>query len=345
MYCNFLNKGATRWLLSSILIFSSNQVFAMGECGLSCCLAGANSSGVTLAKNFGLAVQYEYSDMVTIRNGTNSVTPDQVIDQHWNMGSSYSVPTKMIMEKLSFIGAYPVNERWQILGIVPLVRNQMDMRQKSGMGMVMNMTMDTISGLGDVSALALYTAYTDAPVRPKERLTLGFGVKMPTGSNDARKSNGDLVHAMMQLGSESWDGLFTLNYMRAWYPLVTQVNAFYHLTTEGDGGYEFGNQYGVDVVGRYQVSNYVNLGLEANVIHADRDKDHNGNFSAPATSMVDNTANTGLTSVFVSPGIQVKIPDSGGSVGLKDQHPVRQDVNGYQQVLDGRWLATVSWAW
>lgn len=29
-------------------------------------------------------------------------------------------------------------------------------------------------------------------------------------------ASGKYVHAMMQLGSGSWDRLFTLNYMRAW---------------------------------------------------------------------------------------------------------------------------------
>lgn len=323
----------------------SGQALALGECGLSCCLAGANSSGVTLAKNFGLAVQYEYSDMETILDGTDKVSPDEVLNQFWTSGSSFMVPVKMTMEKLSFIGAKPINERWSLIGIVPYLRNNMDMRMRNPAGMTMDMTMDEISGLGDVSLLAFYTAYTDAPIRPKERLTLGFGIKAPTGKNDTRTASGNYVHAMMQLGSGSWDGLFTLNYMRAYYPLVTQVNAFYHLTTTGDEGYEFGDQLGVDLIGRYQVASFVNLGLELNAIRTARDVDHDGNYSRPAMSMVDNPANTGLTSVLLSPGIQYKIPKSGGALELKYQHPVYQNVNGFQQVLDGRWLATGSWAW
>lgn len=321
------------------------QALALGECGLSCCLAGANSSGVTLAENFGLAVQYEYSDMQTIRAGSSEISPDAVLDRFWTPGSMYSVPTKMTMEKLSFIGARPINERWSMVGIVPYLRNNMDMRMRNAMGMTMDMVMEEIAGLGDVSLLAFYTAYTDAPVRPTERLTLGFGVKAPTGKNDYRTASGNYVHAMMQLGSGSWDGLFTLNYMRAFYPLVTQVSAFYHLTTEGDEGYEFGDQMGVDLIARYQVASYVNLGLELNTIHTKKDVDHDGKYSRPATSMVDNTENTGLTSVSISPGIQYRIPKTNGSVELKYQKPVYQYVNGYQQVLDGRWLVTGSWAW
>lgn len=338
----FRNKFL-QFFLSILLVATSGRSMALGECGLSCCLAGANSSGVTLAENFGLSVQYEYSDMVTIRNGTDSISPDAVIDLFWSGGNAYSVPTKMVMEKLSFIGAWPINERWQVLGIVPYIRNNMDMRSKSNMGMVMDMKMKTISGLGDASVLAFYTAYTDAPVRPKERLTLGFGLKTPTGKNDSRTSSGAMVHAMMQAGSGSWDPLFTVNYMRAWYPWIMQVSGFYHMTTESDEGYEFGDQVGVDLMVRKQVSSYFNVGVELNAIHTAKDKDHDGNYTR--RTMLDTVDHTGLTSISITPGIQYKIPNSGGSVGLKYQRPIYQDVNGYQQVLDERLLLTVSWAW
>jgi len=332
-------------VLGLATLMTSLQAQALGECGLSCCLAGANSSGVTLAENFGLAVMYEYSDMETILNGTNEVSPDAVIDANWMSGMMYSVPTKMTMEKLSFIGAKPLNERWSLIGIAPLLRNNMDMRMRNGAGMTMNMTMEEIAGLGDVTVLAFYTAYTDAPIKPTERLTFGFGIKAPTGKNDERSANGNLVHAMMQLGSGSWDGLLTMNYMRAYYPIVFQANAFYHLTTEGDEGYEFGDQFGLDLIARYSATNYVNLGMELNMIKTQKDEDHDGQYSRPTMSMVDNTDYTGLTSISLSPSIQYRIPDTTGSVELKYQHPVYQDVNGYQQVLDGRWLVTGSVAW
>lgn len=319
--------------------------WALGECGLSCCIGGTSTSGVTLGKTLGLSAQYEYTDMETIRHGSGELTPDEVLNRFWVMGSSYAVPTKMTMEKLSLIAAKPVNERWQVLGVVPFVRNNMDMRMRMPMGMVMNMEMEEISGLGDVTVLGLYTAYTDAPVRPNSRLTLGFGVKTPTGKNDETTPSGSMVHAMMQPGTGSWDAILTLNYLRAWYPLITQINAFYHYSTESNEGYEFGDQAGLDLIARYQAGTYINLGLSLSAIHAGKDTDHDGQYSRPANSMPDNTDNTGLTSVFIAPGVQYKIPDTGGNVELKYQLPLHQHVNGYQQVVDSRWLLTASWAW
>jgi len=127
------------------------------------------------------------------------------------------------------------------------------------------------------------------------------------------------------------------------YPLVLQANLFYQLTTEGFNGYEFGDKFAIDLAAKYQATQYVNLGVEVNAVHAEQDKDHDGKYSNPVRSMIDNPDFTGLDSVFVSPVVQVKIPNSGGSAEFKYQVPVYQDVNGFQQVIDWRALATVVW--
>ena len=326
-------------LFFTLVLLSGRDAHALGECGLSCCIAGATTSGVTLAENFGVSLVYEYAFMETIRNGTDSVTPDQVLDG--KPGVSYSVPTEMKMQKLSLVGVLPVNERLQLLASVPYVINDMDMGSKDAMDMRMNMSMEQISGLGDVTLMGLYTLYTDAPVRPGHRLTVGLGVKAPTGKTDERKPHGNLIHAMMQPGSGSWDPLFLVNYTRGLYPLVLQANLFYQLTTEGFNGYEFGDKFSFDLSAKYQATNYVNLGVEVNGIHAEKDDDHDGRYSNPVNSMIDNPDFTGLDSIFVSPVVQVKIPNSGGSAKFKYQVPVYHDVNGFQQVVDWTALASV----
>ncbi len=315
---------------------------AAGECGLACCLAGASTSGVTLAGGFGLSVQYERTRMETIRHGTTAVSAEEAINHHWTAGTSYSVPTQMTMDKLSLIGVYPASEQWRVVAILPYIANEMRMRMKSASGAIMDMPMDAVSGVGDVSVLALYTAYSDSPIRPTQRLTLGIGLKAPTGDSAVRTSAGTLVHAAMQPGSGSWDGLLTASYVRAYYPLVLQANLFYHLTTEGREGYEFGDQLAYDLIARYQVADYVNMGLELNGVYAARDQDQAGRFTDPS-SMLGNIGYTGLRSHLLSVVMQYKIPSTGGSAELRYQLPVHQDVNGYQQVVDARLLASLTW--
>lgn len=141
----------------------------------------------------------------------------------------------------------------------------------------------------------------------------------------------------------SWDPLFTINYMKAYYPLVLQTSFLYHLATEGDRGYEFGDQLSLDLMARYQVLNYLNLGLELNGLYAGRDVDHDGKYSRPGVSLVDDTDNTGIKSVMISPGVQIKIPGNGGSLDSKAQFPLYQSARGIQQVVDWRVLTALVW--
>ncbi|MBI5185215.1 MAG: hypothetical protein HZA01_05760 [Nitrospinae bacterium] len=327
-----------------LALVHSSTAWAFGECGLSCCIGGAVNSGGALAENLGLSFQYEYMHMESILDGGREISPTGALNQNWKRGGYYTVPDNMIMEKYTLTAAYPATERLQFLGILPYVKNNMDMLMKSSTGTVMRHRMDTVDGLGDISLLGLYTAYTDAPIRPSRRLTLGLGLKTPTGKNDERTSTGAMVHAMMQPGSGSWDPLFLANYMRAFYPLILQANLLYHLSNKGDEGYEYGDQLSYDLIARLQAHNYINLGLEINGIHAWRDKDHDGKYSHPLSSMMDNPDYTGLNSIFLSPHFQIKIPNTGGSVQVKYQTPVFQEVNGLQQVVDWRILMSTSWA-
>lgn len=339
--------------LFAVIVGSSPKAYALGECGLSCCVAGAFASGSTLARNFGLTLQYEATEMRTIRQGTGRITPDKVLDNkasEWPaappQAKEFTVPTEMRMEKWSVLAAYPATERIQLLGIIPFVRNEMDMRmimrRTSGSTSKMNHSMDDVSGLGDITLMALYTAYTDAPIRPEQRLTLGLGIKTPSGKNNEKTSSGDYAHVMMQAGTGSWDPLFVMNYMRAFYPVVFQTSLIYQYATEGDEGYEFGDQVTLDLIMRDQVANYVNLGFEINGLYAGEDKDHDGNYSSPETSILDNEANTGITAIYFSPTIQVKLPQAPVSMDIKYQVPVYQDANGTQQVVDSRWLFAIA---
>lgn len=323
------------------LLVSTNS-FAMGECGMSCCLAGAKSGGIGLGSKFGFSFFYEYSYMETIKDGNKDISPDDVINREWSMGSTYKVPTEMIMKKYSFIGSYKINDHWSTLIVVPYIVNDMDMRSKSSMGMIMNMSMDTIKGIGDVVLMTNYDAYSDLPVRPTKALSFGFGLKLPTGKNTEVGKNGKYVHAMMQPGSGSINPIVSISAMKAWYPLVLDGSLTYQHSTKGDEGYQFGSQLAVDLSLKYQVHDYVNLGLEMNGIHAGEDEDREGKYTM-TSSMIDTPTNTGLDSLSISPVAQIKIPNTGGNLQLKYQLPIYQEVNGYQQVLDWRILSNLTW--
>lgn len=62
------------------IIFTSGVVYAHGECCLSRSLFEATTSNVTTASNFGLSLQYEYTNMETIRDGSDRVGHDTLLD-------------------------------------------------------------------------------------------------------------------------------------------------------------------------------------------------------------------------------------------------------------------------
>ncbi len=329
-------------ILLTITLLIPLKAFAAGECGLSCCIAGASTSGVTLASKFGISLQYEYSYMKPLSEGSTEVTSGYVLDKKFSAGATeYKVPLEMVMQKYSLIGSYPVTSDFMLIAIVPYVINDMTMRHRIGSS-VMDMKMDTVSGIGDISLIALYNFYQDEPIRPTARFSGGIGIKTPTGSNSEKDTDGQLYHAMMQPGTGSWDPLFMVNGMLFLDPVWLQVNIFYHLTTKGDSGYEFGDQLSADIVSRYQLFNYINIGLEVNGVYAGKDKDHDSRFTTN-TALLDDTSNTGLFAVYVTPAIQIKIPNTGGSFEIKYQQPVYQYANGIQQVIDWRVFASLTW--
>lgn len=353
----------------TLLLFSmaaARLVYAHGECCLSKSLTDATTSTMSLSQNFGLSLQYEYSNMKTIRDGDDRVRPDDVLEgisARWpatlQEARSFTVPTRMIMQKYTLLGVYRFTEKIQFLASLPYVINDMNMRMVTrganggqhhhavsdtpGNDVKMDMKMSTVEGMGDMTLMGLYTIYADNVVQPEKKLVCGLGLKSPTGENDETTDEETLVHATMQPGTGSWDPLFLTSYLHTFSPWVFQTNLFYHLTTEGDEGYEFGDKLSLDLIGRYRAVKYVSPGVELNGLYMGKDRDHDGKYSRPEESLLDNTDNTGITSLSITPTIQVNIPKTGGSLDLKFQKPLYQHVNGIQQVVD--WRAVVSLVW
>lgn len=100
-----------------------------------------------------------------------------------------------------------------------------------------------------------------------------------------------------------------------------------------------GDRLNADISARYRLTSMFNLKLDVNGIWAGKDKtdgtiDSSGlvAYQNP-TSMIDNVVNTGIKSLFISPGFQwVASP----SIVISGEYrqPVYQKTNGIQQVTD-----------
>ncbi len=309
------------------------------ECGLSCCIA-AGVEGVGSATGFSVTAQYELMDMKTIKQGTTKLSPQQA---RTITGTNLSVPTNMVMQKISTNIAYRVNEDQAVVLTVPYIINDMEMLSAMGMPM----TMDTISGLGDVSMVYLHNVYTDTPIRTRKRLSLGMGLIAPTGKHDHRNASGQRVHMMMQTGTGAWGGVLLANGTLAFGERddggalwLVNPSLTYQTNTRNDLGYKVGDRFNYDLSTRYRLTSMFNLKLDVNGIWAGKDST-DGTIDAAtgrvgyqnATSIIDNVANTGINSLFVSPGFQWVVTPSFILSGEYRQ-PVYQNTRGIQQVTD-----------
>ncbi len=100
----------------------------------------------------------------------------------------------------------------------------------------------TISGLGDVTLLAMYRLYQTHKDSTflVHTLQMGGGLKMPTGKFN--EANSGTVNPSFQVGTGSWDYLLASEYIvrRKQFGLNTLLN--YIVKTENQKSYRFGNQ-------------------------------------------------------------------------------------------------------
>ncbi|TLS66556.1 hypothetical protein FEF65_10375 [Mariprofundus erugo] len=333
------------------------------ECGLSCCIA-AGVEGVGSATGLTVTTQFDLMNMKTIRQGTGKISPTQAINNNLATRpamSSYSVPTKMVMQKFGVSVAYRMDENNAFVLTVPYVINDMEMMMgmKTMAGMTYRpMTMATIQGLGDMSLVYMRDVYKDADIRTRQRFSLGIGVKAPTGKHTFRNSSGDLVHMMMQAGTGSWDGLLIANgtlgfgdHADGGAQWLLSPSLTYQTNTRNNLGYKVGDRLNYDLSARYRITSAFNVKVDMNGVWAAKDSSDGTidgasptrkvAYQSPTSSMIDNVANTGINSLFISPGFQwVLTPEI--IISGEYRQPVYQKTGGIQQVTDNWYFMRAS---
>lgn len=127
----------------------------------------------------------------------------------------------------------PVSKNVQVSALVPYHHNS----RQTGIGD------QSISGLGDVTVLAMYRLFQthrDSTFLV-HTLQMGGGVKLPTGKYNT--NNNGSINPSFQLGTGSWDYLLATEYVvrRKQFGLNAMLN--YVIKTENRKWYRFGNQF------------------------------------------------------------------------------------------------------
>jgi hypothetical protein len=101
----------------------------------------------------------------------------------------------------------------------------------------------SISGLGDITVLGLYTVYQTHKDSTAfvHTLQAGAGIKAPTGTYDAE--NKGSVNPSFQLGTGAWDFLVAAEYVIKHKNIGLNTMVNYAFKTENAEHYQFGNQF------------------------------------------------------------------------------------------------------
>jgi hypothetical protein len=129
----------------------------------------------------------------------------------------------------------PVFKRFQISALIPYNYHERETTKEN----------QSISGLGDITVLALATVYktkSDTISNAfQHNLQAGVGVKLPTGAY--KEANSGSVNPSFQLGTGSWDVLFSTEYVIKKKKLGWNNMVNYIVKNQNEKYYRFGNQF------------------------------------------------------------------------------------------------------
>ncbi|KQO31627.1 hypothetical protein ASF10_21695 [Flavobacterium sp. Leaf82] len=128
----------------------------------------------------------------------------------------------------------PVTEKIQISALVPYHFNERKLTAGT----------ENISGLGDITVMALYTVFETKRDSTffTHKINLGGGVKLPTGKFTEANNLGS-VNQSFQLGTGSWDFPIISEYVVKHKNLGLNTTLNYIFKTENSKNYQYGDQF------------------------------------------------------------------------------------------------------
>ncbi|CAG5078746.1 hypothetical protein [Parvicella tangerina] len=142
---------------------------------------------------------------------------------------------KETYQRLELTGKYFWSPKLNTQVILPYVQNTQEIDQSLEY---------FVRGVGDVLLIQNYMlfntkAYSDSLVF-KHRLTLGVGVKIPTGRTDIERPKGT-PGIDLQPGTGSWDGLFSMTYSAMYRKLGVMINGNFKANSSNNDGFQYGH--------------------------------------------------------------------------------------------------------
>lgn len=192
--------------------------------------------------------------------------------------------------------------------------------------------------LGDLQLTAAYSLLGDNLTNTS--ITLFAGLKLPTGSTNARNDDGELAEITLQAGTDSVDPIVgaRLRHQLSLFDAVQVPTSSSVIVrtegTHGKYGYRPGTEATVSFATWYPLWRQLKPSLQINFRY--RDRDHVGNAEGVPKE------HTGGEALYLSPGLLIDLTDTLFFQAYV-QVPVLQRVNGIQLVSEWNLIAALSY--
>lgn len=273
-----------------------------------CCAPAVPQQGVlgemvALPQTLEVGLHYEYLRSYGLYDGADEI--DDPTDK------------KTVWKRTTLAVSYGLFERLSASAVMPYTWKEKSKNLLDG-----TPSKNSSEGFGDLTVLFRYSLLPRSFVTFRE-LTLGLGVKIPTGSTGERNF-GVLLGEELQPGTGTWDFNASLAFYQGYETVDFIVSGTYLLTTtyentEREYEYKFGNQFSYLLTANFHP--YQRFDLTASLTGIIRGKDKIDGELVCAT---------GRHQLWFSPGVQFSIIPNYLRLQLFCEIPLYQRFNGVQ---------------
>jgi len=271
--------------------------------GQNCCAPSVPPQGVlgetvALPQTLEVGMHYEYLRSNGLYEGSSRIDDPGNTTTEW--------------KRLTLTMSYGITSRFGVATIVPYLWKE----KNRDLPEVDRYLENTTEGFGDVTVLVRYSPIARDFVTYRE-LSVGLGVKLPTGATDCRNF-GFLLPEELQPGTGSWDFQGSVSFYQGFEPVDFFVSGTYSVMTEHDG-YEFGNSFSYLATAGIHVHERVDVSAAVSGMVRGKDREDG-----------EAVESTGRHQLWLVPGVQVlAIPEKLRLQAFLEL-PIYQHFDGYQ---------------
>ncbi|NOY66972.1 MAG: transporter [Gammaproteobacteria bacterium] len=280
---------ATLWVsVACACMLYAQHARAAGGCGSVCIpLESLDLDKAQIPINqYRLSLISEYAKFDNFREGSKSLN---------NPGGNKAT---IIQNTLAI--DYGLSKKWTVTALVPYINKKQDTNRFGTR---------SAKGIGDISLFGRYEVLPDHQRLQLKSLSLGLGIKLPTGSID-EPGNGPLLPPAFQAGSGAYDLIPTMSFFRPISKGALFGGLIWRIPLEDNKrGYKFGQEIeinlGVDYPAKF-INKNLSFQMSSSYLYADNDKDSNGILPARLRNGTK-VLNTGGKFFYLTPGARLKL--------------------------------------